>query len=1469
MPSLPITAPLRLRWIVITLLALIGVLALKGNTQAQVQRISGFQPTTIAIVDGDLITSPHSESAVGNVIIRDGVLDDVGPDAVVPRDAFVIDAKGLTVYAGFIDAAASDLLSSENTPKPLAGRRVDFGRYVLAATRPDNRRSLTPEFQAHDGLTSDPKIFESLRKLGYTTVHVLPSGRIASGQGAIVTTSGTPRREAALIRRTFSEFQLFRPQGSGYPVTLMGATAHLRQAFLDAEHYTSHWDGYRRNPSLVERPPIDLSLESISQVRSQQQRAVFLANRRDDIHRALNFATEHDIPITIWGGREAYRCIERLKQANASIVAQINYSEKPEIKPNPASEELKTDINSPLAFQKERLRIWEETASGLSRLHEAGIEFAISSHGHEKREDFFRNLRFAIEYGLPRDVAVAALTTNSAKLLGIEQRVGSLSAGKLAHVIVMTGPFDSEKSRVRYLVVDGQKFEYNRDAKPAEEDASDSLDLSGQWQLTMESAQGPTHATLALDHSDKRLKGTFKSASGNGRVTNASVSDDNIRFDVEIGAGAQSLKIQFTGEYSAESISGTLSSAFGAQTKWTAKRQQQPSSESTNPVTVSFEADDDSDKTDVDSRQSESHSGPDSWPVETERDRKRRQVRTGGNLLVRGGTILTGTGQTLTGNSILIKSGRIVAIAPDLATDDGVTVVDATDRFVIPGIIDTHSHIMISAGTNESSQSIVPEVRVKDVVNTADPSAYRALAGGTTTARLLHGSANVIGGQDAVVKLKYGLPAGQQILHDAPQGVKFALGENVKSRETRFPNTRMGVEATLNRAFLEAIDYRRKWMEYEKQTAEQDHPESLRPPRRDLRLEALADIVDHQKFIHSHCYRADEILMLLRVASHLGIRVWSLQHVLEGYKVAPEIVAHGASCSTFSDWWAYKVEAYDATPYNAALLKQAGANIVIKSDNSELIRHMNLEAAKTVRYGNMSPADALATVTLNSARELGLEDRIGSIEVGKEADLAIFSGHPLSPFSKCEQTIIDGEIYFTRSDQPTAMTAAAAKRSARPETLEFASQEIREKILDLSPSPDGRYAITGGTIHPVDGPVIANGTLLVEGSRIAAVGRDIAIPTGTKLIDAQGLHVFPGIIDAGTTLGLTEIGRVTETRDYSESGNLQPDLRAGVAINPDSELFPVARAGGITTTLVCPTGGMIAGQSSLVKLAGWTAPDMVLDYEAALRINWPTGSRAKSQREQLHNFLEQARYYEKLSSLPAEEGFEPPVADPRLDALKPYLLRERPVIIEADSYKEIAEALLFGEEEELKIIISGGTEAWKLADELKRREVPVIVGPVMRRPLAEYDPYDAPYANPGHLYDAGVDFCIRSDSATNSRNAPFEAAMAVAFGLPADEALKAITLGPAKILGIGEETGSLTPGKLADIVIADGSILQHTTQIKGTFIHGVPYPPESKHTRSYRRYQQRLEEHRSRQQIGEPAAQAEPDQVEIESQDIQ
>jgi len=389
--------------------------------------------------------------------------------------------------------------------------------------------------------------------------------------------------------------------------------------------------------------------------------------------------------------------------------------------------------------------------------------------------------------------------------------------------------------------------------------------------------------------------------------------------------------------------------------------------------------------------------------------------------LIRNATILTASHGTIKNGSILIRDGKIAAVGENVkASDANARVIDATGKFVTPGIIDCHSHTAGEGNINEGTLSVTAMVRIQDIIDPNHPNIYRQLAGGVTTVNVLHGSANAIGGQNAVIKLKLGKPADVWFIKDAPPGIKFALGENPKRSNNqgitpgiprRYPATRMGVEETIRDAFTRAKDYRREWQEYE---ARKSKDKNAIAPRRDLALDALVEILEGKRFIHSHCYRNDEIVMLLNLGDELGFHVQTLQHVLEGYKVANEIAAHKTYGSTFADFWGYKMEAYDAIPYNAALMSARGVNVSVNSDSDERARRLYLEAAKGMKYGGMSEEAALRMVTLNPAIQLGIDKRTGSIDVGKDADLVIFSQHPFSVYTMPETTIIEGEIYFDR-----------------------------------------------------------------------------------------------------------------------------------------------------------------------------------------------------------------------------------------------------------------------------------------------------------------------------------------------------------------------------------------------------------------------------------------------------------------------
>ncbi|MHB1561837.1 MAG: amidohydrolase family protein, partial [Isosphaeraceae bacterium] len=835
--------------------------------------------------------------------------------------------------------------------------------------------------------------------------------------------------------------------------------------------------------------------------------------------------------------------------------------------------------------------------------------------------------------------------------------------------------------------------------------------------------------------------------------------------------------------------------------------------------------------------------------------------------------ILTVTHGTIPRGSILIEKGKITAVGSDVKAPAGIQVIEASGLVAMPGIIDTHSHIAIQGGVNEGTLSVVPEVRVKDVVTGDDVAIYRAIAGGTTTARLLHGSANTIGGQDAVAKLKYGRPGRELIIRDGPQGVKFALGENVTRSPRRFPNTRMGVQSVIEKSFEEAKAYRATWDAYRKGVAK-----PLPPPRVDLRLEALAAILDGKIRIHSHCYRSDEILMLLGTAQKYGVRVQSLQHVLEGYKVAAEIAAHGASASTFSDWWAYKIEAYDAIPYNAALLTEAGANVCIKSDDAELMRHLNLEAAKMVKYGGVTEAQALAMITMNPARELGLDHRIGSIEVGKDGDVAIFNAHPFDAFARCELAVIDGEIYFQRREP--GGKPAARPRPGDHTKMPQAPAEQRARSIDIAAQPKGVFALVRANIHPISGPAIQDGTIVVANGRIAAVGpaSAVKIPPEAQTIELGGLDVWPGLVDAGSRVGLAEIGSLSETQDYADSAQYQPELHTSTALHPDSEHIAVTRANGILTSYIEPTGGVISGQGCIIDLNGWVPRELTIVDAAALNVRIPAyvprngearrfgpgrpgqgpgsgeapdpNARRKDQLEKIKEHFKKALAYDAVIRAARQNGATPPAPDPRLEALVPYARGEKPVIFQAEQKVEILDALDMARELKLKAIISGGAEAWKVADALKKAGVPVLLSGTLRLPGKEYDPYDAEYSTPARLEAAGVTFAIKSQEggpseATSSRNLPYEAAFAVAFGLPEDAALRAITLAPARILGVADQVGSIEPGKRANLVVTAGHILQPTTNVLALFVDGRPLRPESRHTRLYAKYRGRLDEVRA------------------------
>lgn len=1338
--------------------------------------------------DSTLLADVQVETGTGEVLIgvdlliRNGVIEAIGADLERPWDATVIEGDGLVVVPGFIDAF-SVLLTAEQEAGGEEGSSAGSTPDEGAAWRmdPHHRSALQPEARVVDQLSDAADGLAAHRKGGFTTVLAVPRAAGLAGRSALVQLGNARQLDRLLFDDVAQHFS-FRTTRGDYPSTVMGLLAQTRQFLLDARRNQELWEHYRRNNRRVRRPSLDPAYRSVWPALAGEQLVVIEADSAREIRRALAFAAEFGLRPYIAGGAQADRVIDELRAAGAAVLLGLDFPD--EVEGLPEEEEHSHDVTGPIL------------ASGADDEAKPAPEpnptprLALEDQ-RRRRQERIRTAALLAEAGVP-----FALTTRGLK----------------------------------------DAAEFHRNLRLAiEAGLSRSVALSA---LTFQSARllgaggvvGALRPGLAADLAVYE----GEPLSAEARLTELFIAGERIELDSKNGDSAVSEGRR------GRSGSGRPGRTGGRRRSAAAEGETEKEDKPAPAPLVDL-------------------------PVETDADRNNRLV-TGGDLLVRHATIHTVTGPAIDNGWILLRAGQIAGVGregvePVPVLDGSVAEIDASGLHVTPGIIDCHSHIAISGGVNESTRSITAEVRIDEEVDGDSVSIYRALAGGCTTANLLHGSANAIGGQNAVIKLKYRRPASELLFEGAPRGIKFALGENPKRSSSqgrssttppRYPVTRMGVEAVIRRSFDEARRYQVVRDEYHEAVARGEDPV---PPRRDLRLETLAGILDGSVRVHSHSYRADEILMLIRLAEEYGFRIATFQHVLEGYKVAPELARHGAGASTFSDWWAYKAEAYDAIPYNAALMTRAGVVVSLNSDSSELMRRLNLEAAKAMKYGGLDEVEALALVTLNPARQLGIDARVGSIEVGKDGDLALWSGHPLSTYSRCEWTVVDGEVEFQRQGQPSALDLEVAV--AEPVSGETGS----EGAVETGPIPrqlrepamtDERHAIVGARIVPVSSPVIERGVVLVRDGLIEAVGADLAVPEGYRVHDASGLHLFPGMIDTATQLGLTEIGSVAGTVDQGERARFQPDLRTAVAINPASDHIPVARVNGITSAVVRPGGGLLSGQSALVRLDGWTWEQMTLVDPLALHVQvpgqrrrWRRSSepdRSAEQQEELLAFFAEAEELSRQLDAAEAAGAEAPLADPRLAALRPYLAGERPVMFHTQGVKGIRSMLKLVDRLKVRPILVGGREAWKLADELARRDVPVLFGPVLANPSQQYDPYDASFAAAAVLERAGVRFAFQTDSSSNVRNLPYHAAMAAAYGLDRDAALAAVTLRPAQILGIDHRLGSIEPGKIADLVLADGDLLEIRTNVLKLFIHGRQVALDSRHTRLYERYAERLSE---------------------------
>ena len=807
------------------------------------------------------------------------------------------------------------------------------------------------------------KSLKELHGLGFTTAHVTPKGGIFQGSSGLVQLGQIPK----VLSNNVAQVVEYAAGGWGakeYPTSLLGAIAFIRQGFLDADWYSKSQGILAKYPDGNEPIQADRSLEELSIAKRNKQPFVFRTGNELYIDRSSNIADEFELNLWIMGNGYEYRRIEEMPAS--FMIVPLNFPAKPDV----------VDPQNALQYSTEQLKHWDMAPDNAAKLADAGFQFALTSAELKDKKDFRKNLSRAVNRGLNESAALAALTTNPAKEFGQAKRLGKVAPGFIANLVVTDGNYFDEKSKVQSVWIDGNEYEVAPD--PLVDAVGDwtLIEGSNSWTLSVKADGG------SLNVDEKKLK-----------LANYKLDQDRISFSVNADTILQKDVTRFKGTISGGKATGYVFYPDGSSSDWTAvldsiktEKGKKSKKESASNLSLVFP---------------EGAYGLD------------EDVPSPKTILINDATIWTsGEKGVLKEYDILIQDGKVKKIAINISLPRGnALIIDGTGKHVTPGLIDAHSH-MAGESINEGFQNVTAEVRMRDVIEPNDVAMYRALAGGLTTINLLHGSANPIGGQNVVMKLRWGSFSDDLIFKPAPQGIKFALGENVKRVRSygRYPETRMGVEQVIRDAFMAARDYKKSWDIYNKDAKLK---RSAIPPRRDLELDAMVEIMEGKRLVHSHSYRQDEILMLTRIAEDYGFTMATFQHVLEGYKVAERLAEHGAGASTFSDWWAYKYEVVDAIPYNGTLMTNAGVTVSFNSDSDELARRMNLEAAKAVKYGGLDEAEALKMVTINPAKQLKIDRYVGSLEVGKDADFTIWSGHPLSSYTICEQTWIEGKQYFS------------------------------------------------------------------------------------------------------------------------------------------------------------------------------------------------------------------------------------------------------------------------------------------------------------------------------------------------------------------------------------------------------------------------------------------------------------------------
>ncbi|MBL8225066.1 MAG: amidohydrolase family protein [Chromatiales bacterium] len=1415
------------------------VLALAGlSLPVQAER-----PRTYAITGARIVTQPGSVIENGAVVLRDGLIEAVGSRVAVPPDAEVIEASpGWTVYPAFIDAASSVGIDAD-PEAPVAGggrgreapRRLGIGNEL---------KSVRPEYDVAERLDPRSDSLQRHRALGFAVAHVLPDKGVFRGRSAVIALREGPAGELVLRDRAGQVIAL--ETGSfmarQYPSSKMGAVAAVRQELLDGQRQAEWAARYAANPAGLQRPASRTSDAPLAELLKGNAPAYFVALAGLDPGRFRLLADEFGLRGAVVARGLGDRPAD-IVAARMPVLLPLELPEKPGLDGD----------DEVLEATLQQMQSYLGAPKVPADLASAGARMAFVTWGMKSPRSFPANLAAAVRAGLDPDVALAALTTVPAEVLGLSRSLGTIAPGKQANLLVVEGELFSDEPRLRHLFVDGYHEAF--EAPETVGDPGAVVDPRGNWRVTTTVMGRSSESTWTITGGP----GSYAGASDDGRggkrsFTSVSLKGNALTVVTPGPGGDAAMTVVIAGE----TLAGqpTLSSPRGSIRMDIAGRREPGSAPAAAAAPSAPAGGAAPAGRDLDALLAlQPYPAPSPTPAE---------------VLIRNATVWTMTEAGIQpGTDILIRNGRISAIGRGLGAGPAALVIDATGRHVTPGIIDAHSHSATEAlDLNEGVNSISAEVRVQDVLDHRSPQIYQQLAGGVTTIHVLHGSGNSIGGQNVIVRLRWGADRPEALVFEgAPATIKFALGENptqsgfaMPGADRRYPATRMGVSAFIRANFVAARQYQAEWQRYRSLSKREQRRTA--PPRRDLRLETLVEVLDGRRAIHAHSYRADEILMLARLGDEVGFKVGTFQHVLEGYRVADEIAAHGASASAFSDWWSFKMEAYDAIPYNAAIMASRGVLVSLNSDDSSLARRLNLEAAKTIRYGGFTPEQALATVTINPARQLKIDSRVGSLAPGKDADVVIWSGDPLSVYSVADETFVEGRLLFSRArdaeHRPRVREArpmlarevrgsdvpSPAKPDAKPSAPAVRRPAAKPAYRMAAGAPLQPVAVVGATVHTLEGPAIADGVVVFAGGRITAVGGPgTPVPDGARIVQATGKHLWPGIIHTNTVLGISEIDSVAGTVDVAETGDSNADADVAVALNAASRHFAVARSGGITHGVVVPGGGTVAGTTAVVRTDGWTWEELAAVRGHSLVIRFPEppppqyqvflgppkslAERNKEIDERLEyvdELLDGAEAYgraaERASATGGRFAF-----DPQLEALLPVIRGERPVWAMAREKHAIEAAVLWAKKRGLKLVIADGRDAYLVADLLAREQVPVVLINVVGEPPRADDPFDTLYGLPAQLEAAGVTFAVasgtRAGGSANARHATLFAGLAAGRGLDREAAYRSVTLYPARILGLDDVLGSIATGKSASLVLTDGDLLEATTTVEQVWIDGL------------------------------------------------